>query len=86
MQTGMYVMYVCMYVDGWVGGWVGGWVVDLYTILPLTILYGIYCNKGWSRANTILRNSVCDAGGKRGAQTKVVFVKTIIDSCTQASK
>jgi len=60
--------------------------VGLYTILPLNILYGIYCNKGRSRGNNILRNSVCDEGGKRGAQTKLVVAKNIIDSCTQTSK
>jgi len=39
--------------------------VGLYTILPLPISYGMYCNTGtgWSRGNTILRNGVGDAGG-----------------------
>ena len=39
-----------------------------------------------SRGNNTLRNSVCDEGRKWGAQTKVVFAKNIIDSCTYASK
>jgi len=51
---------------------------DLYTILPWTILYGIYCNTRWSRGTNILRNSVCNETGKRGAQTKAVFVQRIV--------
>jgi len=58
----------------------------LYTMFPLPILCGIYCNDGVSGGNIVLRNSVCDEVGKWGAQTKVVFVKNIIDSCTYASK
>ena len=34
----------------------------------------------------ILRNSVCNGGGKRGAQAKVESAKNSIDSCTQASQ
>ena len=59
--------------------------VGLYTILSLTIWYGIYCNEGGSRGNNISRNSVCNEGGEWGAQTKVVFAKNIVDSCTYAS-
>jgi len=62
-----------------------GAYLGLYTILSLTILYGIYCNKEGSRGNIISRNGVCDEGGEWGAQTKVVFAKNIIDSCTCAS-
>jgi len=58
--------------------------LGLYTILPLAILYGRYCNKGWSELNTILRNSVGDEEGG-GAQTTGVFANHSIDSCTQAS-
>ena len=43
--------------------------VGLYTILPLPILCGIYCNNGGSEENSILRNRVGDAGGRGGAQT-----------------
>ena len=57
----------------------------LYTILPLPILNGMYCNKGWSGGNTVLRNSVGDEGGWWGAQTKGVFANSSIDSCTKAS-
>jgi len=32
--------------------------VGLYTILSLTIVCVIYCNKGGSRGNNIVRNSV----------------------------
>jgi len=35
----------------------------LYTILPFSILYSMYCNKGWPGGNTVLRNSVGDNGG-----------------------
>ena len=38
------------------------------------------------RGNNILRNSERGEGGEWGAQTKVVFAKNIIDSCTYASK
>ena len=37
--------------------------LGLYSILPLPILYGMYCNKGWSRGNAVLHNSVGDEGG-----------------------
>jgi len=36
--------------------------LGFYTILPLPILYGIYCNKGGSEGYNILRNSM---GGER---------------------
>jgi len=36
----------------------GGLQVGLYTISPFPILYGMYCNKGWSGRNTALRNRV----------------------------
>ena len=57
----------------------------LYTILSLPKLYGMYCNKGWSGGNTVLRNSVGDEGRGWGAQTKEVFANNRIDSCTKAS-
>ena len=60
--------------------------VGLYTILPLTIVYGMYCNTGWSRGDIILRNNVCDEGGMWGAHTKVVFAKNNMDSFTYVSK
>ena len=60
--------------------------LGIYTMLPFTILYGIYCNAWWSRGNHILRKRVCDEGGEWGAQTKAEFAKHSIDSCTQASK
>jgi len=60
--------------------------LGLSTILPLTILYGLHCNTGWSGGNTILRTSVSDAGGEWGAQTKGgVFANNTMDSCTKAS-
>ena len=55
----------------------------LYTIFPSPILYGMYCNTGWSGENTILRNSMGDEGGG-GAQTRGVFANNSIDSCTKA--
>jgi len=42
----------------------------LHRILPLPILYEMYCNKGWSGGNTVLRNSVGDEGGGVGCQNK----------------
>jgi len=42
----------------------GAWELGRYTILPLPICYGLYCNK------VILRNSVGDEGGDSDAQTK----------------
>jgi len=39
----------------------------LYTILPLPILCGIYCNNGVSMGNIILRNTVGDDGVGWGA-------------------
>jgi len=56
----------------------------LYTILSLTILYGIYCNTGGGEGGKYIAQS-CDEGGKWGAQTKLVFAKNITDSCTYAS-
>jgi len=35
-------------------------------ILPSPILYGMYCNKGWSAENTTLRKSVGGEGGGGG--------------------
>jgi len=58
--------------------------VGLYTILPEPILYGIYCNKGGSGRDNILRNSEGDKGGKWGAQPKGVFAQNIVDSFTKA--
>jgi len=68
--------------------------LGIHTILPFTILYdGIYCYIAIYRVVdgkhiycNILRNSVCDDGGTRGAQIKVEFAKNSIDSCTQASQ
>jgi len=54
-------------------------------LLPLPLVYGMYCNKGWSGGNTVLRTSVGDGGGVRGAQTKGVFAKHSIDSSAKAS-
>ena len=59
--------------------------LGLYTILPVPILYGTYCNTGWSGGSTVLRNSVGDEGGEWGAQPKGVFAGDSIDSCTKAS-
>ena len=59
--------------------------LGLYTILPLPILCGMYCNKGWSGGNTVLRNGVGDEGRGWGAQTKQVFANNNIDSCIMAS-
>ena len=59
--------------------------LGLYTILPLPILYGMCGNKGSSGGNTVLCDSVGDEGRKWGAQTKGVFAKNSIDSCTKAS-
>ena len=39
----------------------------LYTILPLPILCGVYCNNGGSGEHIILRNSVSDDGVEWGA-------------------
>jgi len=47
---------------------------------------GICCKKGGSRGNTTLRNRVCDEGGEWGAQTKGLFAKNCIGTCTYASK
>ena len=43
--------------------------IGLYRILPLPILYGIYCNKEGSGVNNALRNRVGDKGGTWGAYT-----------------
>jgi len=59
--------------------------LGLYTILPLPILYGMYCNKGWLGENTVLRNRVGDEGGEWGAYTKGVFANNDLHSCTKAS-
>ena len=59
--------------------------VGLYTILPLPILYGMYCNTGWSGGSTVLRDNVGDEGGEWGVQPKEVFASDSIDSCTKAS-
>jgi len=56
-----------------------------YTILRLPILYGKYCNSGWSGGTTILRNSVGNEGMEWGAQTRGVLADKSIDSCTKAS-
>jgi len=60
-------------------------VIGIYTILPLPVLYRMYCNTGWSGGNTILRNGVGDEEGGWGAQTRGVFANNSIDSCTMAS-
>jgi len=44
-------------------------LLGLCKILPLPILHGMHCNKGWSGANTVLRNRVGDEGGEWGVQT-----------------
>jgi len=36
--------------------------ISLYTILQFPILYGMYCNEGWSGENTVVCNSVGDEG------------------------
>jgi len=59
--------------------------LGLYTILLLTKFAGIYCNTGCSGGNTVLRNSVGDAGGRWGAQTRGVFANNSISSWTKAS-
>ena len=59
------------------GAGICGVRVSLYTILPLPISYGMYCNTGWSGGNTILRNSVGDAG-RVGAQTRELFATNSI--------
>ena len=60
-------IYVYLYLS-WLAGSLpsvarGRRRICLYTILPLSILYGMYCNTEWSGGNTILRNSVGDEGG-----------------------
>jgi len=65
--------------------WNAGPSICLHTILPLPTLYGMYCNKGWSGGNTVLCNSVSDAGRGVGCQTKEVFANNSIDSRTKAS-
>jgi len=60
--------------------------VGLYMLLPLPILYGMYCNKEWSGGNTILRDSVGDEVGEGGCPNKGLFANHRIDSGTKASK
>ena len=40
----------------------------VYTILPMPILCGVYCNNGGSGGTIILRNSVSDDGLGWGAE------------------
>jgi len=58
----------------------------LYTILLVPIVYGKYCNTGWSGGNTILRNGVGDVGGRVGCTHEGgVFANNSIDSFTKTS-
>jgi len=59
--------------------------VGLYTILQLPMLYGMYCNTGWSGGNTVLRNSVGNEGWWWCDRTKGLFANDSIGSCTKAS-
>ena len=58
--------------------------IGLYMLLPPPILCGMYCNKGRSGGNTVLRNSAGAEGGGWGAQTKWVLANNSIDSCAKA--
>jgi len=60
--------------------------VGLYTILPMPIVSGIYCNNGGSGGNILLRNSVGDDGVGWGAETAGGCAKNSIDSCRKAQK
>jgi len=53
-------------------------------ILPLPILYGVYCNKEGSGGNNVSRNRVGNKVGEWGAQPKGVFAQNMIDSCTNS--
>ena len=44
--------------------------LGLYKIVPWPLLYGMYCNKGWSGGNTVLHKSVGDEGGEWGGVPK----------------
>ena len=63
----------------------GGKQLDLYMLLPVPILHGMYCKKALSGGNTVLRNSVSDKGRQWSAQARGVFANNSIDSCTKAS-
>jgi len=52
--------------------------IGLYTRLPCPILYGMYCNKGWSGRNTVLRNSVGDNGGSGVAKQRGCLRITVL--------
>jgi len=55
------------------------WITTcLYTILPFPILYGLYCNKGWSGGETVLRNSVGDGGGGGGGPKQRGYLGIIV--------
>jgi len=62
-------MYVYIYRNRICPTWgldEAGLHIGLFTILPLPILYGVYCNKGGSGGNNLLRNSVGDEVGGVG--------------------
>ena len=55
------------------------WITTcLYTILPFPILYGLYCNKGWSGGETVLRNSVGDGGEGGGGPKQRGYLRIIV--------
>ena len=54
--------------------------LDRYTILPLPILCGLYCDEGGSAGNNIVRNNVGDEGGsgvpkQRGYVQRIVLIR-----------
>jgi len=50
-------------------------------ILPLPVLYGKYCNKGWSGGNIILLKSVGNEGMEWGAQTRYFWANNSTFLC-----
>ena len=61
--------------------------VGLYTMLPLAIVYGIYCNKGGRGGGGTIYCAIVWAmrGCEGGAQTRELFANNSIDLCTKAS-
>jgi len=64
----------------------GGWPLGLYTILPLLMLYGIYCNNG-GPGETVYCAIVWAMAGRGGrgggGRTQNGLAKYSIDSCTK---
>ena len=54
------------------------WTLGLHTILPFPIVYGMYCNKGRSWGNTILRTGVGGEGSEVPKQGGCLRIMVLI--------